>query len=137
MEPTFTRAPEPEWTPGEQLRFLVELIRATLLQTGTLQHNPKIKLSVRKAINLTVKKLEWMEKELCEGRIKNGQTEQAEAYWDNQSSLCWEALNELRKMKRPADGLVLLLAYNNGTLPVDIMNSFEEDADQNLTAQQP
>lgn len=115
MKP-FSKPPEPTWTPGEQLRFLAEILRAAKLQAGTLQHHRGLKLSVAQTINLVVKKLDYCEKELTVGYIKAGQEGDAEAYFDNQGALLWEVCNETRKQPDRRHALALLNSLTAGAV---------------------
>ena len=107
---------EPNWTPGEQLRFLAEILRAAKLQAGTLQHRQGLKPSVLQKINLVVKKLDYCEKELTVGYIKAGQEADAEAYFDNQGALLWECANEVRKQPDRRHALALLNSLTAGAV---------------------
>jgi hypothetical protein len=110
------KPPEPNWTPGEQLRFLAEILRAAKLQAGTLQHRQGLKPSVLQKINLVVKKLDYCEKELTVGYIKAGQEGDAEDYFDNQGALLWEVCNETRKQPDRRHALALLNSLTAGAV---------------------
>ena len=107
---------EPSWTPGEQLRFLAELLRATILQAGTLQYRQDLKAGVNQKINLVVKKLQYCEKELTAAYIRPGQQAAAEDYFDNQGAILWECANEIRKQADRRFALVLLNSLTAGTV---------------------
>ena len=65
-------------------------------------------------VNLAVKKVDYTAKDLTAGHIKAGTEDAAVDYFDNESALLWEVLNEIRKMKDRRNGLALLYAYNAG-----------------------
>lgn len=113
---SYTKPPEPNWTAGEQLRFLAELLRAAKLQAGTLQHRQGLKPSVAQAINKVVAKLDYSEKELTVGYIRPGQETDAEAYFDNQGALLWEVCNETRKQPDRRHALALLNSLTAGAV---------------------
>ena len=115
MKP-FIKKPEPDWTPGEQLRFLAEILRAAKLQAGTLQHRQGIKPGVAQTINKVVAKLDYCEKELTVGHIKAGQEADAENYFDNQGALLWEVCNETRKQPDRRNALALLTSLTAGAV---------------------
>jgi hypothetical protein len=115
MKP-YIKPPEPNWTPGEQLRFLAELLRAAKLQAGTLQYRQGLKPSVLQKINLVVKKLDYCEKELTVGYIKAGQEADAEDYFDNQGAILWECANEVRKQPDRRNALALLNSLTAGSV---------------------
>ena len=115
MKP-YIKPAEPNWTPGEQLRFLAELLRAAALQAGTLHNRADLKAGIAQKINLVVKKLEYCEKELTVGYIKAGQQADAEEYFDNQGALLWECANEVRKQADRRHALALLNSLTAGAV---------------------
>ena len=113
MKP-YIKPPEPEWTAGEQLRFLAELLRTTALQAGTLQNRRGLKPAVLEKINRIVKKLDYCYAEAIAGHVKPGAEANAEDYFDNEGALLYEACNEVRKAADRRTALGLLYAYNAG-----------------------
>ena len=116
MKPLKTAFAEPSWTPGEQLRFLAELLRVAILQAGTLQYRQDLKAGVNQKINLVVKKLEYCEKELTAAYIRPGQEAAAEDYFDNQGALLYDCVNEIRKQPDRRFALVLLNSLTAGAV---------------------
>ena len=113
MKP-YIKPPEPEWSAGEQLRFLAELLRTTALQAGTLQNRRGLKPAVLEKINRIVKKLDYCYAEAIAGHVKPGTEANAEDYFDNEGALLYEACNEVRKAADRRTALGLLYAYNAG-----------------------
>jgi hypothetical protein len=103
---------QPTYSLADELRHLIKLLRAVNLQTGTMRKKAKGNLNYR--LGLLDEQLLNGAKSLVHAVVSTGKLGKAEDYFDNESALMWEILNEARKLPDPRTALVVLLALNAG-----------------------
>lgn len=106
------KPPEPTWSLADDLRHLVSLLRAVALQAGIVHKRAKGNLNGR--VGMLYQTLTNGAKSLVHAVVATGKLGKAEDYFDNESALAWEILNEARKLPDPRTALVVLLALNAG-----------------------
>jgi hypothetical protein len=106
----YIKPPEPKWSIADELRHLITMLRAVALQAGAVRR--RCKGTVAGRIGWLSDALENGAKSLVHAVVSSGKLGAAEDYFDNESALYWECLNEVRKCPDRRNALALLYALN-------------------------
>lgn len=110
--PEYIKPPEPAWSLADDVRHLVTMLRAVAMQTGIVHKRAKGNLNGR--VGMLDQTLTNGAKSLVHAVVSTGKLGQAEDYFDNESALFWECLNEVRKCPDRRHALTILYALNAG-----------------------